>query len=98
MNTVRLLIIRIIRHYCYLIFVCKPYFALKAKTTGLLYKQRWYIEIFFKNIKQNLRIKSFIVTSKNTVLIQIRAALIKPDCAIEILIKSLLRTGRTGLT
>lgn len=51
-------------------------FIWKAETVGMLYKQRWDIETFFKTIKQNLRIKSFIGTSKNAVLIQVWTALI----------------------
>jgi putative transposase len=41
-----------------------------------LYKQRWQIELFFKWIKQNLRIKSFLGTSENAVKIQLYVALI----------------------
>ncbi|WP_256207949.1 transposase [Nitrosomonas sp. Nm166] len=41
-----------------------------------LYKMRWRIELFFKWIKQNLKIKRFLGTSKNAVLIQITVAII----------------------
>lgn len=41
-----------------------------------LYKQRWEIELFFKWIKQNLKIKRFIGRSKNSVLIQVLVAMI----------------------
>jgi len=47
-----------------------------ANTIGELYKSRWSIEIFFREIKQLLHIKSFIGTSENAVLIQIWTALI----------------------
>lgn len=47
-----------------------------ASTVAAVYKSRWEIEIFFKQIKQHLKIKSFIGTSKNAVLIQIWTALI----------------------
>jgi len=47
-----------------------------ANTIGELYKSRWQIEIFFREIKQLLHIKSFIGTSENAVLIQIWTALI----------------------
>ena len=40
-------------------------------TIAAIYKERWQIEIFFKTIKQNLRIKTFVGTSSNTLLIQI---------------------------
>lgn len=47
-----------------------------ASTVALIYKQRWFIESFFKMIKQNLKIKSFVGTSENAVQIQIWTALI----------------------
>ncbi len=47
-----------------------------ATTISAIYKDRWQIEIFFKVIKQNLRIKTFVGTSKNALLIQIWTALI----------------------
>jgi hypothetical protein len=47
-----------------------------ANTIGELYKSRWNVEIFFRDIKQLLHIKSFIGTSKNAVMIQIWTALI----------------------
>jgi IS4 transposase len=50
-------------------------FALAASTIAAIYKARWQIELFFKWIKQNLKIKSFIGTSKNAVLTQIWIAL-----------------------
>ena len=50
-------------------------FSLAASTIAALYKARWEIEIFFRNIKQLLRIKSFIGTSRNTVKTQIWTAL-----------------------
>lgn len=47
-----------------------------ANTISELYKARWDIEIFFRDIKQQLHIKSFIGTSENAVMIQIWSALI----------------------
>jgi hypothetical protein len=47
-----------------------------ANTIGELYKSRWQVEIFFRDIKQQLHIKSFIGTSQNAVMIQIWTALI----------------------
>lgn len=49
--------------------------ALAAKTIADLYKARWQVELFFKWIKQNLKIKSFVGTSKNAVLTQIWIAM-----------------------
>ena len=46
------------------------------KTIADIYKSRWDIELFFKWIKQNLKIKSFYGTSENAVMIQVWAALI----------------------
>lgn len=49
---------------------------LSAGTIADLYKARWDIEIFFRNLKQNFHIKSFVGTSRNAVEIQIWTALI----------------------
>jgi IS4 transposase len=46
-------------------------FSLAAKTIAALYKARWSIELFFKWIKQHLRIKAFFGTSENAVRSQI---------------------------
>ena len=50
--------------------------VLGATTIAAIYKERWQIELFFKAIKQNLRIKTFVGTSFNAVMIQIWTALI----------------------
>ena len=50
-------------------------FKLAAKTIADIYKSRWQVELFFKWIKQNLKIKSFIGTSKNAVMTQIWIAM-----------------------
>lgn len=47
-----------------------------ATTISAIYKDRWEIEIFFKTLKQNLKIKTFIGTSENALRIQIWTALI----------------------
>ena len=47
-----------------------------ASTIAELYKQRWMVEIFFKELKQHLKIKSFIGTNENAMWIQIWTALI----------------------
>jgi transposase len=49
---------------------------LAASTIAAIYKDRWQIELFFKAIKQNLKIKTFVGTSANAVKIQIWTALI----------------------
>lgn len=51
-------------------------FQWAAQTIADLYKSRWEIEVFFRDIKQLLHIKTFIGTSKNAVMIQIWTALI----------------------
>jgi putative transposase len=60
------------KHYFFLTNV----FDLPAKTIADIYKERWQVELFFKWIKQNLKIKSFLGTSKNAVMTQIWIALI----------------------
>jgi len=59
------------KHYVFL----TNQFKLSAVTVAAIYKDRWQIELFFKWIKQNLKIKSFIGTSKNAVLTQIWIAM-----------------------
>ena len=51
-------------------------FDLDAKTIADIYKARWEIELFFKAIKQNLKIKTFVGTSENAVFTQIYIAMI----------------------
>jgi hypothetical protein len=51
-------------------------FTWTASTVAELYKQRWQIEIFFKELKSHLKIKSFIGTNENAMFIQIWTALI----------------------
>lgn len=59
------------KHYVFL----TNNFQLAAKTIAEIYKSRWQIELFFKWIKQNLKIKSFLGTSKNAVMTQIWIAM-----------------------
>lgn len=49
---------------------------LSARTIAEIYRERWQIETFFKCLKQNLRVKSFVGTSQNAVATQIWTALI----------------------
>ena len=51
-------------------------FALKASDIALLYKQRWQVELFFRWIKQHLRVTSFWGNTENAVRIQIYVAVI----------------------
>ncbi len=51
-------------------------FKLSAQTIADIYKARWQVELFFKWIKQNLKIKSFLGTSENAVMAQIWVAMI----------------------
>jgi hypothetical protein len=50
--------------------------TLAAATVAAVYKQRWQIELFFKALKQSLRVKTFVGTSANALKTQIWAALI----------------------
>lgn len=47
-----------------------------ATTIASIYKDRWQIEVFFKTLKQNLKVKTFVGTTENALLIQIWTALI----------------------
>ena len=51
-------------------------FYLKAKDIALLYKYRWKVELFFKFLKQHLKVKTFWGNSENAVRIQIYVAII----------------------
>jgi IS4 transposase len=51
------------------------HFAIQAQTVADIYRSRWYVELFFKWIKQHLRIKSFYGTSSNAVKTQIWIAI-----------------------
>ena len=69
------------------------HFGLAASTIAAVYKSRWQIELFFKWIKQNLKIKTFLGTSKNAVLTQIWVAM----CAY-LLLTYLKLGGRLNLS
>jgi len=60
------------KHYVFL----TNHFSLTAATIAAIYKDRWQVELFFKAIKQNLKIKAFVGTSKNAILTQIWIAMI----------------------
>jgi len=47
-----------------------------AKTIAAIYKDRWQVELFFKALKQNLKIKTFVGTSPNALKVQVWTALI----------------------
>ena len=68
-------------------------FVLPALTIALLFKRRWKIELFFKWIKQNLRIKTFCGTSENAVKTQIWVAI--SVYVLVAIIKKKLRIKRT---
>jgi transposase len=59
------------KHY---VFISNQ-FHWSAKTIAAIYKQRWQVELFFKWIKQNLKIKAFLGNTENAVMTQIMAAL-----------------------
>ena len=63
-------------------------FDLSASNIALLYKQRWQVELFFKWIKQHLKMKSFWGTSENAVRLQINIAIIT-YCLVSIISKDL---------
>ena len=81
------------------------HFKLAAKTIADIYKERWQIEIFFRFIKQNLKIKAFIGNSENAVLSQIYAALIvylllcytKFLCNLSVTLQNLMRILQLNL-
>jgi Domain of unknown function (DUF4372)/Transposase DDE domain len=74
-------------------------FALSAMMIATLYKKRWAVELFFKWIKQNLRIRHFYGTSENAVKTQIWiavcvyvvAAIIKKELALDVSLYTFLQ-------
>jgi len=60
---------------CREIVLMTNHFKLSAKTIGAIYKDRWQIELFFKALKQNLKVKTFLGTSENAVQSQLWTAL-----------------------
>src|SRR6266576_171352 len=74
-------------------------FALPTLTIAALYKRRWQVELFFKWIKQNLRIRHFYGTSENAVKTQIwtavcvyaLAAIVKKELALDIALYTFLQ-------
>jgi transposase len=58
------------------LFFVTNHMSLAAATVAEVYKQRWQIELFFKALKQSLRVKTFVGTSANALKIQIWSALI----------------------
>jgi hypothetical protein len=71
---------------------------LSALEVAELYRRRWQIELFFKWIKQNLKIKAFYGTSKNAVLVQIWTALIAYLLRVWLMFKSKVGWGLLELT
>lgn len=69
------------------------HFGWSAQTIAAIYKDRWQIELFFKAIKQNLKIKSFVGTSRNAVLTQLWIAMIT-----YLLLAIARHSARTGWT
>jgi len=60
------------------IVLCTNHLKWAASTITDIYKQRWQVELFFKQLKQNLKIDSFLATSENAVKVQVYSSL----CAI----------------
>jgi len=77
------------KHY----FFLTNNFHLAAKTIADIYKDRWQIELFFKWLKQNLKIKTFLGTSRNAVMTQIWIALI--TMLVLAYMKFLAKLGKT---
>jgi IS4 transposase len=74
-------------------------FVLPALTIAALYKQRWKVELFFKWVKQNLRIRHFYGTPENAVKTQIwtavcvyvLAAIVKKELALDVSLYTFLQ-------
>jgi hypothetical protein len=73
-------------------------FRLAAATIAAIYKRRWQIELFFKWIKQNLQIKTFLGISENAVMTQIWVALIHFLLVAYIKFLTKVKIGLTEIT
>lgn len=58
------------------VFLVTNHWMLGASTIARIYRDRWQIEVFFKTLKQHLKIKTFVGTSENALLVQIWTVLI----------------------
>ena len=75
------------------------HFTLPALTIAALYKRRWQVELFFKWIKQNLRIRHFYGTSENAVkthiwtavCVYVLAAIVKKELALDVALYTFLQ-------
>jgi hypothetical protein len=70
---------------------------LAARTIARIYKERWQIELFFKALKQGLKIKTFVGTTENAVQIQIWTALIAMLILKYLQLKSTFRWSLSNL-
>ena len=68
-----------------------------ASTIGRIYRQRWQIELFFKALKQNLKVKTFVGTSENAVKVQIWTAWISMLLLKLMQLRSSFRWGLSNL-
>jgi IS4 transposase len=68
-------------------------FHLAASTIAAIYKDRWKVELFFKAIKQNLKLKAFLGRSRNAIQTQIWIAMIA-----YLLVSFAQHLGKTGWT
>jgi hypothetical protein len=79
--------------------------TLSASTLGQLYRQRWRIEIFFRWIKQNLRVRHFFGTTPNAIRVQLwcsiatylAAAITRKTCGIDASLTTFLQVVSTTI-
>ena len=89
------------RHYVFI----TNHFDWSAKTIAEIYKQRWQVELFFKWIKQNLKIKAFMGNTDNAVMTQVMIALcvylilayLKFQCGFRHSLQQMIRLIQTNL-
>jgi hypothetical protein len=66
-------------------------FLLPALTIAQLYRARWQVELFFRWIKQHLRIRAFYGTSENAVKTQVWVAMVKKQLGLELSLYKILQ-------
>jgi IS4 transposase len=72
----QLFVLQCLRNIAFFLVFLTNQLEFGATTISAIYKDRWQMEIFFKALKQNLKIETFVGTSANAVKIQIWTALI----------------------
>jgi IS4 transposase len=73
------------------------YLEFGSSTISPIYKDRWQIELFFKALKQNLKVKTFVGTTENALYIQISILLVSIESGCLPSLESVYVPGLMGI-